>query len=141
MFYRPLKQAPEPATYSPKPLDGSLKYSLHPRLEDHSEKWVRSVPGPGNYSYLDLTQKSKSPVSKHTSVVSGKFDQLPRLSEVEMRKNKNPGPNECNFVINSDKNTAEILNNLKYTKKGGSSFSRSARQGIMNKSITPGPGI
>ena len=65
MFYRPLKQAPEPATYNPKPLDGSVKYSLHPRLEDHSDKWVRSVPGPGNYSYLDLTQKSKSPVSKH----------------------------------------------------------------------------
>ena len=32
MFYRGLKQCPEPATYSPKGIDGSLKYSIHPRL-------------------------------------------------------------------------------------------------------------
>lgn len=32
MFYRPLKQSPEPATYTPKTLDRSLKYSLHIKL-------------------------------------------------------------------------------------------------------------
>jgi len=45
------------------------------------------------------------------------------------------------FFIIKDKNTAEILNNIKFPKKGGSTFSRSARQGIMRKSIAPGPGI
>lgn len=44
------------------------------------------------------------------------------------------------FFNKPDKNTAEILNNYKYQKKGGSSFSKSARQGIVNKSLTPGPG-
>ena len=39
-----------------------------------------------------------------------------------------------------DKNTAEILNRYKYNLKGGSVFPRGARLGIMNKSITPGPG-
>ena len=82
MFYRSLKQCPEPATYSPRNIDGSLKYSLHPRLEDNSDKWIKCVPGPGAYSYLDLTNRQKSPVSKHYSVTKGKFDQLPRLSEV-----------------------------------------------------------
>ena len=70
-----------------------MKYSLHPRLDDNTDKWVKSVPGPGAYSYLDLTKKSKPIVAKHYSVTSGKFDQLPRLSETEMKKNENPGPN------------------------------------------------
>ena len=44
------------------------------------------------------------------------------------------------FFNKQDKNTAEILNNYKYQRIGGSSFSKSARQGIVNKSLTPGPG-
>jgi len=32
MFYRPLKQAPDSGSYSPRHLDGSLKYSIHARL-------------------------------------------------------------------------------------------------------------
>lgn len=44
------------------------------------------------------------------------------------------------FFNKQDKNTAEILNNYKYQRKGGSSFSKSSRQGIFNKSLTPGPG-
>lgn len=73
---------------------------MHIKLDNKADKWVKSVPGPGNYSYLDLTTKAKSPVAKYGSVTSGKFDHLPRLSEVETRKNKNPGPNECTFLHN-----------------------------------------
>ena len=51
------------------------------------------MPGPGQYAYIDLTSKGKSFIAKHHSVVSGAFDQLPRLSETEMKRNKNPGPN------------------------------------------------
>jgi len=25
---------------------------MHPKLEDQSLKWVKSVPGPGTYSYI-----------------------------------------------------------------------------------------
>ena len=57
MFYRALKQCPEPATYSPKKYEDSFKYSIHPKLEDQTLKWVKSVPGPGAYSYVELTNK------------------------------------------------------------------------------------
>jgi hypothetical protein len=43
-------------------------------------------------------------------------------------------------LIIKDKNTAEILNSVKYEKKGGNTFSRSARQSIARYSIAPGPG-
>jgi hypothetical protein len=52
MFYRSLKQCPDSGTYSPKKYEDSLKYSMHPKLEDQTLKWVRSVPGPGTYSYI-----------------------------------------------------------------------------------------
>lgn len=32
MFYRSLKQCPDPGTYSPKKYEDSLKYSIHPKL-------------------------------------------------------------------------------------------------------------
>lgn len=68
-------------------------------MEDSTHKWKKLVPGPGAYSYLDLTAKAKSPIAKYSSVTSGKFDNLPRLSEVEMKKNNTPGPNQCNNWI------------------------------------------
>ena len=56
MFFRPLKQCPEPASYNPQTSYTSLKYSIHSKIDDKLDKWVKSVPGPGTYTYLNLTR-------------------------------------------------------------------------------------
>lgn len=50
-------------------------------MPDNSDKWIRMVPGPGNYSALEITNKeTKVPVSKYVSAPSTRFGQNKRLS-------------------------------------------------------------
>ncbi len=52
MFSSKLKQAPEPASYKPIPAYNSRAYSMGQRLENNTNKWIKQVPGPGNYPVL-----------------------------------------------------------------------------------------
>ena len=41
---------PSPSEYNPEIMKKSLSFSLGTRLPDNSDKWVRSIPGPGTYA-------------------------------------------------------------------------------------------
>lgn len=49
MFNQKMKQAPEPASYRPLPPYNTRAYTLGKKLENNYNKWIRQVPGPGNY--------------------------------------------------------------------------------------------
>jgi hypothetical protein len=52
MFGSRMKKMPEPATYHPNPLINSRAYSIAQRHNNGDNKWIKQVPGPGNYPVL-----------------------------------------------------------------------------------------
>ncbi len=71
MFGSKLKQAPEPASYKPLPVFNSRAYSIGQRLENGDNKWIKRVPGPGNYPVVELTNsRNKKIISKYLSAQS-----------------------------------------------------------------------
>lgn len=73
---------PSPLQYNPEsPPSKSLSYTMISRKEDKTDKWLRSVPGPGSYSTFDITSKEDTvPVSKFISSPSTRFGRLQRLT-------------------------------------------------------------
>lgn len=71
MFGSKLKQAPEPASYKPMPAYNTRAYSMAQRLDNNDNKWIKQVPGPGNYPVLELTNnRNKKTISKYLSAHS-----------------------------------------------------------------------
>jgi len=93
---------PSPLNYSPKFHDEAPSFSMVSRKDDKTDKWVRSVPGPGSYSHLDLTNKEqKNPISNFRNVSGGRINHEKRKSETEelIRILNVPGPGQCSCYI------------------------------------------
>ena len=59
-------------------------YTLSGRNADLTDKWRKSVPGPGNYETIELLDKNlKSLNSKFANVPTGKFSKNARKSDFE----------------------------------------------------------
>lgn len=50
MFLSGTDKMPAPGTYTPNIREKVIKYSIRAKFEDRSDKWVKSVPGPGTYN-------------------------------------------------------------------------------------------
>lgn len=96
------KPYPGPGQYDPKHMslgeaEKDKGVALRSRQPDNSQKWLNSVPGPGNYETLELLNKSlKSSNSRITNAKSVRFSKSKRESDFEAGiKNKIPGPGNC----------------------------------------------
>lgn len=86
-------KVPSPLHYNPEKQTKSLSYTMMERREDRSDKWIRSVPGPGTYPAFDITSKEDLiPISTFISSPSTRFGKLQRLTEAELKNPKTPGP-------------------------------------------------
>lgn len=45
-------KVPSPFEYNPEKNKKSLSYSISMKLQNNTDKWVKSVPGPGTYSHV-----------------------------------------------------------------------------------------
>lgn len=45
-------KVPSPSEYNPEKPHKSISYSMSYKIEDYTDKWIKSVPGPGNYSAI-----------------------------------------------------------------------------------------
>ena len=72
---------------------------------DLTEKWIKSVPGPGSYKTLDLIDKDSSSISKYGSPKGTKFSKNEGRDELEkyIKKQGIPGPGQCNTFSYIDK--------------------------------------
>lgn len=94
MFLSDTDKLPAPGAYSPNIRDKAIKYSMRQKLEDRSDQWIRKVPGPGTYNYVDtMNGDCKNFVSKYESAATAKFSILPRLTKD--RPMLSPGPAQC----------------------------------------------
>lgn len=50
-------KVPSPFEYNPEKYHKSLSYSMSARIQDNTDKWIKMVPGPGNYSDIEITNK------------------------------------------------------------------------------------
>lgn len=50
-------KVPSPFEYNPEKPHKSLSYSMSARMADNSDKWIKMVPGPGNYTDIEITNK------------------------------------------------------------------------------------
>ena len=53
-------KVPGPQDYNPNysTIDGTPQYSIGTKLKDLSKKWIKSVPGPGSYSTIELVKNN-----------------------------------------------------------------------------------
>lgn len=66
MFKGSANTMPAPGAYNPSFREKQLKYSMRQRIQDHSDKWTKQVPGPGTYSTSDLfNEQGRNFVSKY----------------------------------------------------------------------------
>ena len=73
------------------------------RNVDLGDKWIKSVPGPGNYDTIQLLNKDlKSINSKFQNVQTGRFPKCDRKSEFEEKLMKAPGPGQCTICDRVD---------------------------------------
>ena len=87
-------KSPNPTSYKPDVYYNTRSYTMAKRLEYDAEKWIKQVPGPGNYEKLDLTNnKNEKRISKYLSAPASKFslDQRKGLAN----KTLVPGPGQC----------------------------------------------
>ena len=52
MFGQSLIKAPDPLSYHPQPAYNTKSYSLAQKLSVNDNKWLKQVPGPGNYGFV-----------------------------------------------------------------------------------------
>jgi hypothetical protein len=93
--------APGPGAYNVKPSESKQTIGLSGRVADLSDKWIKEVPGPGQYKTMDLLDKNmKSNISKFGSARTGRFSKGER-GEFErlIKKRAIPGPGECKFGV------------------------------------------
>ena len=109
------------------------------RNPDLTDKWIKSVPGPGSYEKIKVTnQELKGLQSKFVSAPSTRFGKLKRLTEAEIKNPKTPGPGECKSLITIDSNITDISKPFK--RRSGSMFPKSNRPQMANRNKVPGPG-
>ena len=71
MFLSKYENTPTPTTYQPSINYNTKSFSLGKKIEPLENKWLKKVPGPGNYSHLELTnQRNKKIVSKFSPNIS-----------------------------------------------------------------------
>ena len=63
-FFGRDQKNPSPDRYNPNIIQKAVSFSLYSRKPDLSENWKKKVPGPGTYSFIDVTTK-RSPLSKY----------------------------------------------------------------------------
>ena len=92
MFNIKSDQVPTATTYNPNVNYNTRIYSMAKKISGGENKWLRQVPGPGNYSYLELTnERSKKIVSKHGSAPSMKFSKSQRPALAKSTNSPGPG--------------------------------------------------
>ena len=87
-------KSPNPSSYRPEVSYNTRCFSMGKKLEYDAEKWIKQVPGPGNYERLDLTNnKNEKRISKYISAPASKFslDQRKGLANRTFA----PGPGQC----------------------------------------------
>lgn len=73
MFQENFKK-PSPFEYNPEKPKTNLSYSMSYRNPDLTDRWIKSVPGPGAYSNEKLTNDEiKSLISNYVSAPSTRF--------------------------------------------------------------------
>ena len=93
-FFGRDQKNPPPNAYNPNIIKKAVSFSLYSRKPDLSENWKKKVPGPGTYSFIDVTTK-KSPLSKYQTPPATMIGEMKRLSEAELKNKKTPGPGTC----------------------------------------------
>lgn len=51
-MFRTNFKVPSPFEYQPEKPHKSLSYSMSARMQDNTDKWIKIVPGPGNYQHI-----------------------------------------------------------------------------------------
>lgn len=125
---------PGPGQYTPKnPMLGEVEhlkgFSIASRHKDLSNKWIDSVPGPGNYETLQLLDKNlKSSNSRVQNVYSSRFNKEKRESSFEATIKQNvPGPGQCNLPLILDAKYDKLDQTAKFPVNHGFKFSHSQR--------------
>jgi hypothetical protein len=96
------------------------------------------LPGPGAYAHDGIGSSSYYITSKHRNYTNGRFSQLERTQPLSQRK-RELGPGEYEEVDNINKIGRYSL--AKHTSAGSCVFSKSPRQGLVEKGrlFVPGP--
>lgn len=99
MFAQAQKKCPDFATYHPELPASSKSYSMSQRLDDLDNKWIKMVPGPGNYPVYELTNKNNYKfVSKYLSTPTSIIGKQKRANLAS--NSIAPGPGKCKLNIN-----------------------------------------
>jgi hypothetical protein len=94
MFVANAGKIPAPGAYNLALKEPQIKYSMRAKLQDHTDKWIKQVPGPGTYNAVDpINEECKNFVAKYETAPSAKFSILPRL--VKDKLPLSPGPAQC----------------------------------------------
>lgn len=98
LFAASKMKSPTSTTYRPSVPTTTKAYSMGKKFEKSNNKWVESIPGPGNYSVLELTnERSKKMVSKYSTALGGKFSRQNRSGMY--KDNHFPGPGTRSHMI------------------------------------------
>ena len=131
-------KSPNPTSYKPEVYYNTRSFSMAKKLEFDTEKWIKQVPGPGNYQRLDLTNnKNEKRISKYLSAPTSKFslDQRKGLAN----KTLAPGPGQCTLKNKLDDSPSDFGESL-FDKPYSSKIGNSGRQRLERASFVPGPG-
>ena len=91
-------KTPNPTSYTPIVYQNTRAFSMGKKLHVPENKWLKNVPGPGNYSFMELTnERSLKMVSKYKSAQSSKIGTSLRPSLA--KKSISPGPGQRNHVF------------------------------------------
>lgn len=98
LFAASKMKSPTSTTYRPSVPTNTKAFSMGKKFENTGNKWADSIPGPGNYSVLELTnERSKKMVSKYSTALGGKFSRQNRSGMY--RDNHFPGPGTRNIKL------------------------------------------
>lgn len=122
LFAASKMKSPTSTTYRPAVPSNIRAYSMGKKLINAENKWVDSIPGPGNYSVLELTnERSKKMVSKYSTAIGGKFNRQNRSGIY--KDNHFPGPGSRTLLIKfSDDITSQNFGESVYDKAYSSKF-------------------
>lgn len=95
------KKSPDFGSYHPQPVIYSRSVSIGQKLDNLDNKWLKQVPGPGNYPAYELTNKNnRKTVSKYLSAPTSTFSKQKRASLAS--NSIVPGPGRCKIFNKLD---------------------------------------
>lgn len=138
MFLQREEKTPTSTTYHPAINFNTKAYTIRKKIEPAENKWLKKVPGPGNYSYLELTnERNKKIISKYSSAASAKFGNSERGSLAS--KSIAPGPGQRKLFLILDDIISPNFDESVFDKPYSSKIGNSQRKALKEMNV-PGPG-